>query len=110
MTLINETQEKIEEIFSRIEILPEYAPTPIKITTFNWNQDVADFAVEYLIGRKKYLFHYNAELASELGTEYLNLDPIEQLEKELQYIKRMYERGIGSKEYYPFTHEETNGQ
>ncbi|WP_175596725.1 hypothetical protein [Bacillus sp. MRMR6] len=51
---------------------------------------------------QKYVFHYNEQIASRIGAHFSN-NPLEQLENEVLYMKRMYERGIGAKEYYPFT-------
>lgn len=99
----NRIQEKINEIFTSIEIYPEYSSDPIKILQFKWNLDMIDFIVEYYIHQKKYVFHYNEQIAKEIGFNYIKVNPLEQLENEVKYIKRMYERGIGAKEYYPFT-------
>ncbi|WP_456274764.1 hypothetical protein [Bacillus sp. AK031] len=59
--------------------------------------------MEYYINQQKVVFYYSMELAVGTGEDLQNLDPFEQLEKEVKYVKRMYERGIGAKEYYPFT-------
>ena len=98
--------EKIYEIFNSVEIFSEYSSESIKIKEFFWNGDPDNFIVEYVINQTTYIFHYNNQIASEIDSIYLKkslLSPLDQLEFELNYIKRMYERGIGSKEYYPFT-------
>ena len=92
----DEVNARINDLFKSIEIHPEYSTDPVKITNYQWNQDLNDFTVVYYIHRKKYTFRYN-----EMNGERLN--PLRQLEKEVHYIKRMNERGIGSKHYYPFT-------
>jgi hypothetical protein len=96
-------QEKIHEIFNGVEIFSEYSSESIKIKEFFWNGDLDNFIVEYAINQTRYIFHYNHQIASEINSIYLKNSPLAQLEFELKYIKRMYERGIGSKEYYPFT-------
>ncbi|MFE8700468.1 hypothetical protein ACFYKX_07580 [Cytobacillus sp. FJAT-54145] len=94
-------QNQIEEMFNRIEIFPEYSEDTIKISRFSWNNDVVDFLVEYYIEHRKFVFHYSDLLARDLDIE--PVDPLKQLECEVKYIKRMVERGIGAKEFYPFT-------
>ena len=96
-------QEKIHEIFNGVEIFSEYSSESIKIKEFFWNGDLNNFIVEYAINQTRYIFHYNHQIASEINSIYLKNSALAQLEFELNYIKRMYERGIGSKEYYPFT-------
>ncbi|MBM6616611.1 hypothetical protein [Bacillus suaedaesalsae] len=93
-------QEKIQQIFDSIEIKYEYSSDVTRIETFNWNGELHDFKVEYFIGSQKYVFHYDREEVKNLGVK---TNPIEQLEDEVRYVKRMHERGIGSKDYYPFT-------
>ncbi|OLO38082.1 hypothetical protein BTR23_11845 [Alkalihalophilus pseudofirmus] len=97
-----DTQEKVDSIFKSIEIVPEYSSRTLKIDRFTWNGDMEDFIVVYFVGPTKFTFHYNDEIANELGIE-TKKNPVQQLELEVNYLKRMYERGIGSKEYYPFT-------
>jgi hypothetical protein len=99
-------QEKITEIFTSVEIHPEYSPEIINIKNFKWNNDICNFKVEYYVDQTKYVFHFNEQIANEISSEYFSKNPLEQLEREVKYIKRMYERGIGSKDYYPFTHIE----
>ncbi|WP_175596726.1 hypothetical protein [Bacillus sp. MRMR6] len=36
-------EEKISEMFNRIEIFPPYSPDPIIITQFSWNQKYGRF-------------------------------------------------------------------
>lgn len=93
-------QEKLQHIFGSIEIYSEYSSEVTRIETFRWNQDPINFKVEYFIQSQKYVFHFDREEAEVLGVK---TDPLEQLEDEVKYIKRMHERGIGAKEYYPFT-------
>lgn len=92
---------QMKEMFNGIEIYPEYSREAIKITKFTWNHKIDDFIVEYDINNRKFLFHYSDLLARELDIE--PVDPLKQLESEVMYIKRMVERGIGAKEFYPFT-------
>lgn len=99
-------QKKISEIFEGIEIYPEYSSSTINITKYRWNGDMKDFVVEYFIEESKYVFHFNEEIAKALGINIKSLDPLNQLESEVKYVKRMFERGIGTKEYYPFTHRQ----
>ena len=99
----NIKHEKIQDIFNSIVIYPEYTETPIKITQYSWNGNLEDFIVEYYVNQERLVFQYNKDLAAEKDANYLHLDPFEQLEQEVKYIKRMYERGIGAKECYPFT-------
>lgn len=96
-------QEKIRDIFNSVEICSEYSSESIKIKDFYWNGNLDNFIVEYSINQTRYIFHHNNQIASEINSIYLKNCPLDQLEFELNYIKRMYERGIGSKEYYPFT-------
>lgn len=91
------------EILPKQNPHPEYSPEIIKIKDVTWNQDMVDFRVDYYKNQNKYIFHFNKQLAKEIGTLDLSKDPLEQLASEVKYIKRMYERGIGAKEYYPFT-------
>lgn len=97
------TQQRLQDFFYNMEIHPEFAEEPIRITRYNWNENEDDFIVDFWIEQRQYRFHYNLERAEQFGPEYKNIDPVKQLEDEVNYIKRMYERGIGSKEYYPFT-------
>lgn len=96
-------ESKLADIFQRIKIHPEYSPESIQIKDYYWNGSMEDFRVEYYIEDRKCVFHYNEEIAKRVGEDYINIDPLEQLESELKYIDRMYGRGIGAKEYYPFT-------
>jgi len=50
----------------------------------------------------RYVFHYNDQIAKDISADF-SQNPLEQLENEVLYIKRMFERGMGAKEYYPFT-------
>lgn len=93
-------QHKLQTLFNSIEIYPEYSQEIKRIDSFTWNEDLVDFKVEYCIGQEKYVFHFDREEAEVLGVK---TNPFEQLEDEVKYVKRMYERGIGSKDYYPFT-------
>ncbi|RSK27628.1 hypothetical protein EJF36_12490 [Bacillus sp. HMF5848] len=103
--MTNSIEVKLQELFNSIQIQPEYSRKSLKISQFHWNQKLDDFIVEYVIGNKKYIFRFDVERAANLNSEYVSQDPLEQLESEVKYIKRMHERGIGSKEYYPFTEE-----
>jgi hypothetical protein len=99
---MRENEQKIREMFERIQIYSEFSPEPIKITEYKWNKSMTDFEVIYFLGNVKYVFRYNDQIASEIVGDFLK-NPLEQLEKEVLYIKRMKERGIGAKEYFPFT-------
>ncbi|RSK27632.1 hypothetical protein EJF36_12510 [Bacillus sp. HMF5848] len=101
--MTNSIEVKLQELFNSIQIQPEYSRSPLEISQFHWNQKLDDFVVEYVIGNKKYIFHFDVERAANLNSEQVFQDPLEQLEFEVNYIKRMHERGIGAKEYYPFT-------
>lgn len=93
-------QLKLQLLFKSIEIYPEYSQEVKRIDSFTWNEDLVDFEIEYFIGQTKYVFHFDKKEAEVLGVK---TNPLEQLEDEVKYIKRMHERGIGSKDYYPFT-------
>ncbi len=99
----NEIQAKIDEIFESVSIYPEYTGEVIRITDYEWSQEIEDFRVEYYVGRRKYVFYYPDELEKPLKGYEVSVDKLEQLENEVNYIKRMMERGIGAKEYYPLT-------
>jgi 5-methylcytosine-specific restriction enzyme subunit McrC len=99
----NEIQAKIDEIFESVSIYPEFTDEVIRITEYEWGQEIEDFRVEYYVGRRKYVFHYPDELDVPLEGYEVSDDKLEQLENEVNYIKRMMERGIGAKEYYPLT-------
>jgi hypothetical protein len=99
---MREIEQKLRDMFDCIEIYPPFTPNPIKITDFIWNKSIEDFKVTYFIGNGKYVFHYNEQIAREIGVDFSN-NPLEQLEQEVLYMKRMQERGIGAKEYFPFT-------
>jgi hypothetical protein len=62
-----------------------------------------DFKVEYFIGSTKYVFHYTERVSPELAGYEISDDPLEQFENEVMYVKRMMARGMGAKDYYPFT-------
>ncbi|KAA0546282.1 hypothetical protein FZW96_16380 [Bacillus sp. BGMRC 2118] len=98
--MFSSIQERLEQLFDSIEIYLEYSPDVKRIDQFTWNGDVHPFRVEYVIDSATYVFQFEEETANKLG---MKTDPLEQLEDEVRYIKRMYERGIGSKDYYPFT-------
>ncbi|AZV43189.1 hypothetical protein [Peribacillus asahii] len=94
-------QEKLGEILDSVEIYPEYSSDIIRVKNFTWNKDLVDFIVEYYINGTKCIFRYNDQIAKEYDS--IKDNPLEQLEWELTYIKRMYERGSGAKEYHPCT-------
>jgi 5-methylcytosine-specific restriction enzyme subunit McrC len=99
----DEIQAKIDDIFKSITISPEYSTEIIRITEYEWNRKMDDFKVEYFIGNTKYVFHYPERLSSKLADYEIREDRLEQLEDELMYVKRMFARGIGAKDYYPLT-------
>jgi hypothetical protein len=99
----DEIQAKIDDMFKSITISPEYSTEIIRITDYEWNRKMNDFKVEYFIGDTKYVFHYPVRLSSELADYDIREDRLEQLEAELIYVKRMFARGIGAKDYYPLT-------
>lgn len=101
--MVDNLQQKIKELFESIKIRSTYSSDVITIDKFMWNGDYVDFLVEYYIGDTKYIFHYNKQIAKKGDKKGLEINPYTQLKAELMYIKRMYERGIGAKEYYPFT-------
>ncbi|MFJ8265491.1 hypothetical protein [Peribacillus asahii] len=94
-------QEKLGEILDSVEIYPEYSPDIIRVKSFTWNKDLVDCIVEYYLNGTKCIFRYNDQITKEYDS--IKDNPLEQLEWELTYIKRMYERGISAKEYYPCT-------
>ncbi|MCD8511396.1 MAG: hypothetical protein LRY73_17060 [Bacillus sp. (in: Bacteria)] len=100
-----EIVERLTAIFNQLEIFTDHCQEPVKINEFSWNGSMEDFVVEYYIRKKKYVFHYNRQLLTD-SSNTVKTDPVEQLKDELEYIKRMHERGIGSKEYYPMTQVE----
>jgi 5-methylcytosine-specific restriction enzyme subunit McrC len=99
----DEIQAKIDDMFKSITISPEYSTEIIRITDYEWNRKMNDFKVEYFIGDTKHVFHYPVRLSSELADYDIREDRLEQLEAELTYVKRMFARGIGAKDYYPLT-------
>jgi hypothetical protein len=78
-----------------IEIHPPYSSEPIRIIEYTWNKSIEDFKVVYFLQGNRYVFHYNERLASGIDVDF-SKNPLEQLEKEVLYVKRMYERGIGA--------------
>jgi 5-methylcytosine-specific restriction enzyme subunit McrC len=98
-----EIQAKIDEILKSITISPEYSTEIIRITDYEWNGKMDDFQVEYFIESTKYVFRYPERLNPELAAYEISEDRLEQLENEVMYVKRMMTRGIGAKDYYPFT-------
>jgi hypothetical protein len=99
---MREIEQKLRDFFQSIEIYPPFTSDPIRIRDFNWNKSMEDFKVTYLLGNAKHVFHYNEQIAREIDVDF-SKNPLEQLEKEVLYIKRANERGIGAKEYFPFT-------
>ena len=90
-------QEKIRDIFNSVEICSEYSSESIKIKDFYWNGNLDNFIVEYSINQTRYIFHHNNQIASEINSIYLKNCPLDQLEFELNYIKRMYEEELAPK-------------
>jgi hypothetical protein len=77
-----------------------------KITSFNWNGRLDDFLIEFYVGDSKYNFRINDDLCKQKGFNTDGMDVITQFEKEINYLKRAYIRGIYSKDYLSFTNWE----
>jgi len=97
-------RQEISRIFDTFEIREEYSNEVMKITQYEWNGDSQDFKIKFHIKNKEYLFHCNKEICEAVGVNWDSFNILEQLEREIHYLKRMYERGIGTMEYIPFTH------
>ncbi|MFD1039864.1 DUF6438 domain-containing protein [Virgibacillus byunsanensis] len=97
---MQELYRTIHEIADSIEIVNPYSREAVKIDHFSWNESIEDFRLSFRISNNYYIFHMNSRRA---GKNLTQQDVLEQLEKELNYLKRSYKRGISSKEYLPFT-------
>jgi hypothetical protein len=96
-------RQEISCIFDTIEIQEEYSTEVIKIKKYEWNGDSQNFKIKFYLKNKEYLFHCNKEICEAVGVNWDSLDILKQLEWEINYLKRVYERGIGAKDYILFT-------